>query len=93
MKFNPITKRLFADDGRLIKQLQCRRRVSWDQFAPTADGKARLCDQCDHLVFDTAQFTEEGLVALMSDNPSACLKVDFNQDNLTIIHRDAHSRK
>ena len=84
MKFNPHTNRLFTDDNRLIKQLVCPYRANWMRFTATSDPKARLCDVCDHRVTDTALMTEDEVVALMAADADACLKVDFDQDSLTI---------
>ena len=88
MKFNPHTQRLFTDDGRLIKQLHCPFHLDWSKLGPTDDPAARHCGICQHSVADTARFTDDELLALMADNPNACLKVDLYQDNLTLTYRD-----
>lgn len=85
MKFNPLTKQLFTNDGRLIKRLHCPFRLDWRKLAATENPAARHCGICEHRVTDTAMLTEEELLELLSENPSACLKVDLNQPNLTII--------
>jgi hypothetical protein len=87
MKFNPYTNRLFTDGGRLIKRLHCPFRLDWSKLGPTDDPAARRCDICQHAVTDTAQRTEEELLALMAENPQACLKVDLYQDNLTLTYQ------
>jgi len=88
MKFNPHTNRLFTDDGRLIKRLHCPFRLDWSKLGPTDDPAARRCDICQHAVTDTAHRTEAELLALMAENPHACLKVDLYQDNLTITYHN-----
>ena len=88
MKFNPHTNRLFTDDGRLIKRLHCPFRLDWSKLGPTDDPTARRCDICQHAVTDTAYRSEEELLALMTENPKACLKVDLYQDNLTLTYRN-----
>ena len=87
MKFNPHTNRLFTDDGRLLKRLHCPFRLDWNKLGPTDDPGARSCHICQHAVTDTAQRTEDELLALMSANPKACLKVDLSQDNLTLTYQ------
>lgn len=87
MQFNPHTSTLFADDGRLIKRLRCAFQVDWSKLGPTDDPAVRHCDLCQHAVTDTAQRTEEELLALMTENPQACLKVDLSQENLTLTYQ------
>lgn len=87
MKFNPHTNTLLTDDGRLIKRLHCAFRVDWNKLKPTDDPAARRCDICQHSITDTAQRTEEELLALLKENPQACLKVDLYQDNLTVTYQ------
>jgi len=84
MKFDPRTSRLFTDDGRLIKQLYCPFVVDWEKLQPGGDPTARRCTICQHSVTDTANFTDEDLLQLMAKNPKACLKIDFDQSNLTL---------
>ncbi len=88
MKFNPHTQRLFTDDGRLIKRLHCPFRLDWRKLGPADDPAERRCEICQHAVTDTALRTEEELLVLMAGNRHACLKVDLNQDNLTLTYRD-----
>lgn len=87
MKFNPLTKRLFTNDGRLIKQLHCPFRLDWRKLQLTEHVGARRCGICEHEVTDTALRTEEELLELLAENPEACLKVDLNQPNLTITYQ------
>ena len=84
MLFKPTTQELFANDGRLIKRLSCPFKLDWNKLKPTDDPAARSCEICQHQVTDTALRTEEELLALVKDNPHACLKVDLNQDNLIV---------
>lgn len=88
MRFNPHTNRLFTDDGRLIKRLHCPFRLDWSKLGPTDDPASRRCGICQHAVTDTAHRTEAELLALMAENPQACLKVDLYQDNLSLTYRD-----
>ncbi|MBE2283545.1 MAG: hypothetical protein IAE77_08780 [Prosthecobacter sp.] len=87
MKFNPHTHRLFTDDGRLIKRLACAFQVDWSKLEATEDLAARRCDRCQHAVTDTALRTEAELLALMAENPQACLKVNLSQENLTLTYQ------
>lgn len=92
MKFNPHTQHLFTNDGWLIKRLHCPFRLDWRKLGPSTDPSERRCDICQHAVTDTAHRTEEELLALMARNPHACLKVDLNQDNLTLTYRNEHQK-
>lgn len=89
MKYNPLTRRLFTNDGRLLKQLHCPFRVEWDELQPEGDSSFRNCGICGHQITDTAMLDEQGALALLSAHPEACLKIDLEQDNVIIIHQDA----
>lgn len=91
MKFNPLSNRLFTDDGRLIKRLHCPVRVDWSGLRPGSDHSSRCCDVCRHQITDTALFTDEQILTILADNPEACLKVNLAQNNLTIICHDEES--
>ena len=94
MKFNPHTNKLFTDEGRLIKRLHCPFRLDWNKLGPMDDPNSRLCDISQHAVTDTAHLTEAELLALMAENPQACLKVDLYQDNLTLTYQnESHGPK
>lgn len=85
MKFNPLTNELYTDDLRFIKKLHCPYQLSASQLQDTLDATHKLCHICHDSVYDTKIITEDALLALVKTNPSVCLQVDFNQDNLKII--------
>ncbi len=84
MKLDPITKKLFTDEGVFIKQLYCPYKIDWEQLAVTSANN-RTCTKCNHLIIDTAYVSDDALLQMLQQNPSTCLKIDFNQDNLTVI--------
>jgi hypothetical protein len=88
VKFNPITKRLYTDDNAPIKQLHCRYRMAWNALVPTDDESVRRCRTCDKEILDTAGVTDGALLAIVTRNPSACLKVSLDQDNLRVVNQD-----
>ncbi len=90
MRFNPLTRRLFTDDLRLIKQMHCPARKQWQTMAPAAQPGVRTCDLCQHPVIDTALHSDEELLHMLTQAPETCLKLDFNQANLIITPHDAH---
>ena len=90
MKFNPISRRLFTNDGVIIKQLFCAKRVTAESLIPTADAAKFSCLHCTHPIVDTAQFSDDALRTLLTVQPTTCLKLDFAQPNLTIIPTDAY---
>ena len=86
MQYNPITKELYSDDGVFIKQLHCPYAKRWDGMANDVDTGSKLCSQCNKAVYDTSNLTDNQLRELTNIDPHACLKLDLNQNNLTITH-------
>ena len=86
MRFNPIKKELYNDNGQLIKKLHCPYSMHWDELN-LVEGAAngRNCSICESTILDTADYTEAELVKLVKENPTTCLKVDLNQSNIRII--------
>lgn len=84
MKYHPQTRRLFTDDGRLIKRLQCSRNPSWKAMGPGDRPEARRCALCNLDVLDTAKFSDAELLAIVEAQPSTCLAISANQDNITL---------
>ena len=84
MIYTPATKQLFTDDGTLIKKLSCPRSVKWADL-PTIEGSAfRNCSICQKFIFDTENFTDRQIVDLVRGNPTVCLKIDPQQDNIKV---------
>jgi hypothetical protein len=84
MKFNPITKGVYSDNGQFLKQMSCPYNVSWVDLQPV-NNTARKCSKCDHLIIDTSCLDDAVLVQMLNSNPNACLKLDLNQKNIKII--------
>ncbi|HAL81515.1 MAG TPA: hypothetical protein DCO83_04165 [Mucilaginibacter sp.] len=87
MKYNPFTKELYTDNQNFIKKLHCPLNKQWENLSQTAHLKGRFCDNCERTIIDTALFTDEDLSQLMLNDPHTCLKVDLNQQNLTITYK------
>lgn len=87
MLLDPKTHELFTDEGLLIKKLKCPIKVEWDtlMFSPTSVG-SRFCKGCNKMVIDTSLLNEGAIIELLKKNPSACLKIDFNQINIKITN-------
>jgi hypothetical protein len=85
MKFNPIKNELFAENGQLIKKLGCPFTIVWDKLELNNENSfAKKCSQCSHSIIDTAFYTEKDLLKIFEENPKTCLKININQENLTI---------
>ena len=86
MKFNPITNELFTDGGLLLKKLHCPLNKQWENLSQAIPLKGKLCDHCDKVIIDSSLLNEEDVAELMQNDPSTCLKVDINQENLIITY-------
>jgi hypothetical protein len=84
MKFNPLTKEVYTDQGEFVKTLNCPYKVVWDNLKPT-NSSSRKCTNCDHLVLDTEALTDDELLKIVRQNPATCLKIDLHQHNLQIV--------
>ena len=84
MKFNPIKKEIYSDNGQLIKKLNCPYKIKWENLELTNTG-ARRCENCDHMILDTELLNENEIIKLVKDNPYTCLKIGLNQQNVKII--------
>ena len=85
MQFDPQTQTLFTDQGEVIKRLRCSYRRRWHQLRLLTGTPHRSCSTCERSVLDTAQLTEEEVVAQVRRDPNTCLRVRANQDNVTIL--------
>ena len=84
MKFNPLTKAIYTDNGEFVKTMNCPYKVRWDNLGATTSS-TRKCTNCDHSILDTAVLTDEDLLHIVRQNPGTCLKIDLNQHNIKII--------
>lgn len=83
MKFNPITNKLYTDKDEFIKTLACPYFIDWDKLEQDSP-ISRMCNKCNHQVIDTAHLADDALLQLVQTNPKTCLKIDLNQENLTL---------
>lgn len=84
MKFNPITKEVYTDNGEYVKKMNCPYKMTWEKLE-TINSTMRKCVNCDHLIVDTAYLTDDNLLDIIQNNPQTCLKIDLNQQNIQII--------
>ena len=85
MKINPKTKQLFTDTGELIKVLHCPLQKKWEQLAANLAGPHRHCAGCEREVLNTDGMSDAEVLATVHADPSTCLFVSGNQQNLAII--------
>jgi hypothetical protein len=83
MKFNPITKDIYTDNGKFIKTMNCPFKISWNRLEKITSN-ARKCLNCNHIVLDTKNVSDSELLKIVKENPKTCLKIDLNQKNIII---------
>lgn len=93
MKFNPITNKLFSNDGGFIKKLHCPFKVEWETLNGNSENGNRSCGICDREIIDTNHLNDSEILSVIGDKPNACLKLNFNQINLEIVYRDVLEKK
>lgn len=86
MQFNPKTKELFDEEGRLIKRLECQLNKQWDEFGFLTGTKNRLCTSCDSEIMETVFETSESLRSHLNSHPNACIHIHVGQKNIRLTH-------
>ncbi len=87
MKFNPPTSTLYTDDDKLIKKMHCPYpSLKWGDLTSLDGSLDRFCGICESNVVETKESTDKTLLKLLEENPENCLKADFNQENIRIVH-------
>ena len=89
MKLNPTTKELFTEDGQLIKVLHCPLRIRWEQLQVQTGSAHRNCMNCEHQVLHTAAMSDANVLAAVQTDPTTCLYISADQENLTVLPRGA----
>ena len=84
MKFNPISREVFTDQGKFLKKLDCPYQMNWESMAKTAENQ-RICKVCERSVLDTEKLTDSKLSAILAEDPTTCLKINLDQHNLTLV--------
>ena len=84
MKFDPINKEVFTDNGEFIKKMNCPYNMKWDNLKETSN-TSRKCSNCDQLIINTEYISDDELLTMVSENSGTCLKIDLNQNNIKII--------
>lgn len=84
MKFDPIKKELFTENGEFIKKMNCPYKVNWDNLEKS-NSLSRRCLNCDQQIVDTEHLSDDALLIMMRENPNTCLKINLNQNNIKVI--------
>lgn len=87
MKFDPIRKELFTDNDEFVKKLDCPYNMNWDNLEITSSTN-RNCSNCDQTIVDSSYIPENEILKMVKQNPKTCLRIDLNQNNITIISKD-----
>ena len=67
-------KSIFADDGTLLKVIDCPKNVGGEDLTQTSDHEFR-CDGCEKQVVATDYLSEPAIIQLLADAPDTCLKI------------------
>ena len=85
MKFNPLSKEIYTDQGKLIKKMNCPYEIKWDVLEVGDSSASRNCSICNQAILDTSNLSDQELLDITNQNPDTCLKIDLNQSNLQLI--------
>lgn len=84
MKIDLQTDTLFTDSGLFLKKLHCPLKKSWHAMTSTGNG-SRMCDSCSRVVHNTSKMSDDDLLQLLKEDPTACLMVSPAQENCSVI--------
>lgn len=86
MKFNPIKRTLYADNGDLITKLACPFKVDLPEGELLSTPDKIRCDICNGEIVDTSGLNEEEIIKLTQTSSHLCLKIDPTQANVRIVY-------
>jgi hypothetical protein len=76
---------LYTNQGVLLKTLNCDRKIEWGDLSPNIDNPNHTCRHCKKTIHETVALSEDEVSALLMRDPSACLLVNPNQWNITLV--------
>ena len=87
MKFDPIRKEVFTNNDEFVKKMDCPYNMNWDNLEITSSTN-RNCNNCDQTIIDTSYISDNEILKMVTQNPKTCLRIDLNQNNITIVYKD-----
>ena len=87
MLFNPISNKLFTNDGNFIKEFHCPRGVKWASLQQSSSNQS-TCEYCEKGIINTRNFSDDEIVNFVVQDEDVCLKLDFNDSNIRIINHN-----
>ncbi len=91
MKFFPKTLLLYADNHKLLKELNCPLKKNWSALVIDKETPLkRYCNSCGNDVIDITEFTEQQVVDLLKIDAESCLCI--REDSQYIEWADEPSR-
>lgn len=88
MKFIKNSRRLYSQNGTLIKELYCPKKVVNSDLKLSEDGINYDCKYCQSKILDTSYLTEKQIITIVKKNPNTCLKISTNQKNIIFIENE-----
>jgi hypothetical protein len=87
MKFEPKTRSLYAENGELLKTLNCPLDKNWDALLVEKNTPLkRYCNSCDNHVVDITEFTEQQVIDLLKIDADSCICVRRNSSHVQWIN-------
>jgi len=86
LKFNPITKKIYTDDGEYLKKMYCPFIIQWNKLNSIDNSNTiKNCLICKKNIIDTAFFNDEQIRNMIKEDKKTCLKINLKQNNIKII--------
>ena len=93
MKYVVKEMKLYTDDDRLIKRLECPLKKEWKNLLKieSEDAKRRCCE-CDKNVLDISMMSDARALIIAEYDPNVCLHVHSDAENVEWIGEDENFR-
>ena len=85
MLFKPETKELFSDNGLFIKKIYCQLNKKRSDLKVIDGSRNKLCTSCQNEIIETADYTDDQLIEIVSIYPNSCFMISPDQDNIEVI--------
>jgi len=71
---NVIDKKIYMDDGRLLKKIECPKNIVASDLNTQPNNKL-FCNQCEKNIIDAQAISEDNLTKLLNEDKNTCVKI------------------
>ena len=80
MKFNPLSGKLWTDDGKFLKKLSCPMNASNHDLVNKQN--ITICNFCKEDIVNISDLSDDKLRTLFEKFPNQCVSISIDSSNL-----------